>query len=247
MAATDPKPVPRGVVRVAFASKSGLPEGHTAASINETLGWVSFLKGSSGQCGEEDSCGGAPWAEQQVAEFYLRSAELFGERGAAGARRAIEHVGYALSSGAAPERAHMLRASAHLVLDKIPECKDDVTAVLATTPEHKAAVAFRRRVEQYSAATTAAAQSAKSKQWAAALEHYTSALEALSPELVTTEMATATLRSGLCSVHLRLRAYQDAVTWCGRAHGAENANVDALFRYADARSAAGEEHAALQL
>ena len=78
-------PFPTGEVRVYFASKSGLPKGVVAASINETRGWVSFIKESGGQCNEV-TCEEASWLNQQVASFHLRSAELFSEEGAAGAQ-----------------------------------------------------------------------------------------------------------------------------------------------------------------
>jgi len=58
---------------------------------------------------------------------------------------------------------------------------------------------------------------------------------------------TERLRKGLCHVTLKAREYAEAVTWCARAHEANTANVDALFKHVDARWAAGEEHAALQL
>ena len=144
--ATRPSPFPAGEVRVSFASKSGQPEGLTAASVNETLGWVSFVKDGQRQC-DGATCDGASALATQMASFHIRSAELFAERGARGAPGVISQVEHALASGANRKLAYMLRAPAHLLLEKIHACKQDLGEVLSADPVHEDALALQVSVD----------------------------------------------------------------------------------------------------
>ena len=180
--------------------------------------------------------------EQQSASFHLRSAELYLDKGARGARGAIKHAKQALAIGADPELAYMFRANAYLLLDRTEDCRRDLGALLEASPEHEAGLALQRSIDAYKAAVDAAAELERSKKWADALIRYSDALDALPAELTT-----GTVRKGLCRMYLKVRNYVEAVTWCAKAHSANPANIDQLFKHANARAANGEEHAALQL
>ena len=124
----------------------------------------------------------------------------------------------------------MIRAPVYLQLENIDNCKRDLSAILRSNPEHTQAKALHRKVKKFTKAVDDGASQEQSRVWSAALEKYT-----LAHELFTPPVATAALRAGLCRVHLRMRKAEDAVTWCGKAHNANQDDLDMLFSFADAK------------
>ncbi|KAL1507797.1 hypothetical protein AB1Y20_007407 [Prymnesium parvum] len=207
----------------------------SGAAVNETLGWVSFLKRGGGG-------GGGGWAEAQTAAYHLRAAELLLEEGARGARGAVAHADAALAAGGAAASAYLLRGRAQLRLGGGAAAAADAAAGLAAREGDEACGALRRVAEAYADAMEAGAALEARRQWADAAERYGAAAAA-----VEGEGEPAALLRALCRAQLKARRYGEAAGWCGRAAEASPADVDVLLRHVDARWANGEEHAALQL
>lgn len=227
-------PLPAGHLRVIFGSSVG--------SVFEDLEWVTYLKGSGGKCDGGNVCTGGGWSESQVAGYYLRTAELFAEKGAGSAQLVIDQIRYALLSGADREVAYMLRAPIYLQLENIDNCKRDLSAILRSNPDHTAAKTLHRRVKKFTKAENDGAKLEQTRQWADADAKYTTASEVFTPQLIT-----PALRLGLCRTKLKLKKATDAVNWCGKASAASPDDLELIFHFSDAKVLAGEDHGALQL
>ena len=121
------------------------------------------------------------WHKQQVARYYLRTAELYSYQGAAAAHLVVEQVGAALLSGADREACYLLRANAYLQQENADKCKRDLAAILRNDPEHSAAKKLHRQVKRFMKAVDDGAELEKTRQWSLAAEKYSIAGDALNP------------------------------------------------------------------
>lgn len=233
-AAADP-PFPLSITTVSFGFK---PSG---AVLNETLGWVTFLKATDAQCPSDD-CSASSYVSEQTASFHQRSAELLMLKGQRGARAAIRHIDAGTESGLEREQAHHMRARAYLLLDKPQESERELGALLELSPGMAEIEAMRDAVRSYDAAVAEATRLEKERKWGEALLRYSDAKQALSEHITPARVV-----SGLCRTHLKARQYAGAAKWCAAAHSANPSSIDTLFKHVDARWANSEEHAALQL
>jgi len=230
-------PIPVGVMHVRFR-KSG-------ASVVADVSSVTFLKvrSSSEQCEGEgcDDSTGDTRHEQQLARYYMTTAELFASQPGKG-KEVIEQVRAALLSGADKEQAYLVRASAYLQLGNIDMCKRDLAAVLRSDPEHTDAKAFHRKLKKFAKLVSDGVELENVKSWSAAADKYN-----LAAELFPEAHAHAPLASGLCRCELKKKRAAEAVRWCQRAYTANEDDLEMLFQFSQARVLNDEEHAGLQL
>jgi len=193
-------------------------------------------------CEEDKKADGQRWRAGQVSAYYLRAAEIFGERGAAAAQAVITQVRSALLSGADRERCYLLRATAYLHVGNVDNAKRDLGAILQKDPDHDEARKLHRKVKNYLKAVDQGKELEDSRQYAPALEKYNKALDLFAPPLMLPP-----LRVGLCRCQLRARKGPQAVEACKVAHEADSDDLEVIFLFADARVLNDEDHAALQI
>ena len=238
----EPQVPTQEAVRVVFRAAS------QAESVVEDVLHVSFAKVRDGllECDDHgsDDCRTkkSSYRDAQLAAYYVRTAELYGEKGAKHAQDVINQVRAALLSGASREGCYMLRAPAYLQLQNVDNAKRDLSAILKNDPDHDAARKLHRKVKDFAKAVDAGVGFEGSRQWQDALQKFEKAAKVFDPPL-----QVPALRSGLCKTNLRLRFAADAVKWCQSAYDADQDDLEVLFALADAKVLNGEDHAALQL
>ena len=131
------------------------------ASVDVQLGWATYVRAA-----DEAAAAATPKKEEQLGEWYLRTAELYAETaGDAAAQQVVEQVRGALLNSADREQCYLIRARAYLQLANFDNAKRDLGAVLRTDPEHTAAKTLHRKVKKYTKSISDAEELEKARQW----------------------------------------------------------------------------------
>ena len=94
------------------------------ASVDVQLGWATYVRAA-----DEAAAAATPKKEEQLGEWYLRTAELYAETaGDAAAQQVVEQVRGALLNSADREQCYLLRARAYLQLANFDNAKRDLGA-----------------------------------------------------------------------------------------------------------------------
>ena len=94
------------------------------ASVDVQLGWATYVRAA-----DEAAAAATPKKEEQLGEWYLRTAELYAETaGDAAAQQVVEQVRGALLNSADREQCYLIRARAYLQLANFDNAKRDLGA-----------------------------------------------------------------------------------------------------------------------